>query len=110
LVYITDEPLSAAQIAATVAQPVPTVTRLLEEIAAEFNKLEHGLTIREVAGGYKMSTKAEYHEPIRAFVKNLKPPLKLSLVELETLAVVAYKQPITAPDILEIRGGQAASV
>jgi segregation and condensation protein B len=110
LVYITDEPLTAAQIATAVARPVPTVTRLLEEIAAEFNKPEHGLTIREVAGGYKMATKPEYHEPIRAFVKNLKPPLKLSLAALETLAVVAYKQPITAPEIMEIRGVQGAGV
>jgi segregation and condensation protein B len=110
LVYITDEPLSAAQIATTVARPVQTVTRLLEEIASEFNKPEHGLTIREVAGGYKMATKAEYHEPIRAFVKNLKPPLKLSLAALETLAVIAYKQPITAPEIMEIRGVQGAGV
>src|ERR1700736_4865831 len=55
LVYITDEPLSAAQIATTVARPIQTVTRLLDEIASEFNKPEHGLTIREVAGGYKMA-------------------------------------------------------
>ena len=78
LVYITDEPLTASQIAAAVGRPVETVTQLLEEIASEFNKPEHGLTIREVAGGYKMATKPEYHEPIRAFVKNLKPPMKLS--------------------------------
>lgn len=110
LVYVTDEPLTAGQIATTVAQPVQRVTRLLEEIAVEFNKPEHGLTIREVAGGYKMATKAEYHEPIRAFVKNLKPPLKLSLAALETLAVVAYKQPITSPEIMEIRGVQGAGV
>lgn len=110
LVYITDEPLTAAQIATAVSRPIPTVTRLLEEIAADFNRPEHGLTIREVAGGYKMATKPEYHEPIRAFVKNLKPPLKLSLAALETLAVVAYKQPITAPEIMDIRGVQGAGV
>lgn len=110
LVYITDEPLSAAQIATAVRQPVETVTGLLEEIAAEFNKPEHGLTIREVAGGYKMATKPEYHESIRVFVKNLKPPLKLSLAALETLAVVAYKQPVTAPEIMEVRGVQGVGV
>ena len=110
LIYITDEPLSAAQISIAVRQPVEVVTGLLDEIAAEFNKPEHGLTIREVAGGYKMATKPEYHESIRVFVKNLKPPLKLSLAALETLAVVAYKQPITAPEIMEVRGVQGAGV
>ncbi len=110
LVYITDEPLSAVQIATAVRQPVEIVTGLLEEIAAEFNKAEHGLTIREVAGGYKMATKPEYHESIRVFVKNLKPPLKLSLAALETLAVVAYKQPVTAPEIMEVRGVQGVGV
>ncbi len=110
LIYITDEPLSAAQIATAVRQPVEIVTGLLEEIAAEFNKPEHGLTIREVAGGYKMATKPEYHESIRVFVKNLKPPLKLSLAALETLAVVAYKQPVTAPEIMEVRGVQGVGV
>lgn len=110
LIYITDEPLSSAQIATAVRQPVEIVNGLLEELAAEFNKPEHGLTIREVAGGYKMATKPEFHESIRVFVKNLKPPLKLSLAALETLAVVAYKQPITAPEIMEVRGVQGAGV
>ena len=83
---------------------------MLEELTAEYNKPEHGLTIREVAGGYKMSTKPEHHEAIRAFVKNLKPPLKLSLAALETLALIAYKQPITAPEVMEVRGVQGAGV
>ena len=69
-----------------------------------------GLSIREVAGGYKMATKAEHHEAVRAFVKKLTPPLKLSLAALETLAVIAYKQPVTAPEIMEIRGVQGAGV
>ena len=63
-----------------------------------------------MAGGYKMATKAEHHDAVRAFVKNLKPPLKLSLAALETLSVIAYKQPITAPEILEIRGVQGTGV
>ena len=70
---------------------------LLDELVAEFDKPEHGVTIREVAGGYKMATKPEHHEAVRSFVKSLKPPLKLSLPALETLAVIAYKQPVTAP-------------
>ena len=83
---------------------------LLDELIAEYDKPEHGVTIREVAGGYKMATKPEHHEAVRAFVKSLKPPLKLSLPALETLAVIAYKQPVTAPEIMEIRGVQGAGV
>src|SRR5580692_373329 len=97
VIYITDEPLSADQIATALQQPAAKIGQLLEELTAEYTKADHGLTIREVAGGYKMSTKPEHHEAIRAFVKNLKPPLKLSLPALETLALIAYKQPITAP-------------
>jgi len=110
IVYVTDEPLSAQQIAAALGHPLDKVKRLLEELVAEFSKPEHGLTIREVAGGYKMATKAENHEAVRAFVKKLTPPLKLSLAALETLAVIAYKQPVTAPEIMEIRGVQGAGV
>jgi segregation and condensation protein B len=66
--------------------------------------------VREIAGGYRMSTKPEHHESIRLFVKRLQPPLKLSLAALETLAVIAYKQPVTAPEIMEIRGVQGAGV
>jgi segregation and condensation protein B len=110
VIYVTDEPLTADQIATALEQPAAKVGRVLEELAAEYNKSEHGLTIREVAGGYKMSTKPEHHEAIRAFVKNLKPPLKLSLPALETLALIAYKQPITAPEVMEVRGVQGAGV
>ena len=110
VVYITDEPLSAQQMAAALQQPIDKIKRLLDEIVAEFAKAEHGLTVREVAGGYKMATKAEHHEAVRAFVKKLTPPLKLSLAALETLAVIAYKQPVTAPEIMEIRGVQGVGV
>ena len=110
VIYVTDEPLTADQIATALQQPAARIGRVLEELTAEYNKSEHGLTIREVAGGYKMSTKPEHHEAIRAFVKNLKPPLKLSLPALETLALIAYKQPITAPEVMEVRGVQGAGV
>jgi segregation and condensation protein B len=110
VIYVTDEPLSADQIATALQQPAARIGQVLEELTAEYNKPEHGLTIREVAGGYKMSTKPEHHEAIRAFVKNLKPPLKLSLAALETLALIAYKQPITAPEVMEVRGVQGAGV
>ena len=108
--YITDEPLTAQQICAALQQPMDVVQGLLDELLAEYAKPERGLSIREVAGGFKMATKPEHHEAIRTFVKNLKPPLKLSLAALETLAVIAYKQPITAPEIMEIRGVSGAGV
>ena len=110
IVYVTDEPLSAQQMAAALARPIDVVKRLLDELVAEFAAPGHGLSIREVAGGYKMATKAEHHEAVRAFVKKLTPPLKLSLAALETLAVIAYKQPVTTPEIMDIRGVQGASV
>ncbi len=110
IVYVTDEPLTAEQIADALGEPRERVSQLLEKLVTEYCRPCHGLTIREVAGGYKMSTKPEHHEAIRAFVKRLQPPLKLSIAALETLAVVAYKQPVTAPEILEIRGVQGAGV
>ena len=110
IVYVTDEPLSAQQIAAALERPLDVIQRLLNELAAGYAEPEHGLSIREVAGGYKMATKVEHHEAVRAFVKKLTPPLKLSLPALETLAVIAYKQPVTTPEIMEIRGVQGAGV
>lgn len=109
-IYITDEPLTPAQISAAIGQPSDRINRLLDELTAEYNRPDRGLSIREIAGGYKMATKPEHHEAIRTFVKNLKPPLKLSLPALETLAVIAYKQPVTAPEIMEIRGVQGIGV
>jgi segregation and condensation protein B len=110
IVYVTDEPLSAHQIAAALGHPIDKVKRLLDSLVEEFAKTEHGLSIRELAGGYQMATKAEHHEAVRAFVKKLTPPLKLSLPALETLAVIAYKQPVTTPEIMDIRGVQGAGV
>jgi len=110
IVYVTDEPLTAQQMAAALGQPIDRVKALLDQLVAEYARPERGLSLREVAGGYKMATKAEHHEAVRAFVKKLTPPLKLSLPALETLAVIAYKQPVTAPEIMEIRGVQGAGV
>jgi segregation and condensation protein B len=110
IVYVTDEPLSADQIAMAMGEPLAEVKLLLDRLVAEYNRPEHGLTVKEIAGGFKMATKPEHHEAVRAFVKSLKPPLKLSLPALETLAVIAYKQPVTGPEIMEIRGVQGAGV
>ena len=110
IVYVTDEPLNAQQIATALNEPVVEVKRLLDKLTEEFNRPEHGLTVKEIAGGYKMATKPEHHEAVRQFVKNLNPPLKLSLAAIETRAVIAYKQPITAPEVMEVRGVQGAGV
>jgi len=110
VVYVAEEPLTLAQIAAALRQPTERVDAVLRRLIAELEKPEHGIAIREVAGGYKMATKAEHHEAVRSFVKSLKPPMKLSLPALETLAVIAYKQPVTAPEIMEVRGVQGTGV
>jgi segregation and condensation protein B len=83
---------------------------ILDELIADYVTSDRGLEIREVAGGYRLATKPEYHDAVRGFVKSLKPPLKLSLQALETLAVVAYKQPVTAPEVSEIRGVDSGGV
>ncbi|MDR3746064.1 MAG: SMC-Scp complex subunit ScpB [Acidobacteriaceae bacterium] len=83
---------------------------LLDELIAEYSTSDRGLEIREVAGGFRFATKPEYHDAVRGFVRSLKPPLKLTLQALETLAVVAYKQPVTAPEISEIRGVDSGGV
>jgi segregation and condensation protein B len=84
--------------------------KVLDELMQELSAGDRGVEIREIAGGYRMATKAEYHDSIRSFVKSLKPPMKLSLQALETLAVVAYKQPVTGPEISEIRGVESGGV
>jgi segregation and condensation protein B len=76
----------------------------LEELVVDYYAPEHGIEIRQVAGGYRMSTKPEHHDLVRGFAKSLKPPIRLSLPALETLSVIAYKQPVTVPEISEIRG------
>lgn len=115
IVYVAEEPVTSDQIVAALAASngVPAATlkqNVLEAISllqAECGKTDRGLEIREIAGGYKMFTKAEHHDVIRQFVKNLTPPLKLSMAALETLATIAYKQPITLPEIQQIRGVNA---
>ena len=82
----------------------------LDELIADYVNPDHGIEIREVASGYRMSTKPEHHDVVRAFSKSLKPPIRLSLQALETLAVIAYKQPVTVPEISDIRGVDAAGV
>jgi segregation and condensation protein B len=84
--------------------------QILDELIADYAADSRGVEVREIAGGYRMATKPECHDAVRMFVKSLKPPLKLSLPALETLAVIAYKQPITAPEVNEIRGVDSSGV
>jgi len=86
------------------------VRAALEELVADYSAADHGVEIRQVAGGYRMSTKPEHHDVVRTFAKSLKPPIRLSLPALETLAVIAYKQPVTVPEINDIRGVDSSGV
>jgi segregation and condensation protein B len=92
------------------AEVKSAVLAVLEELIADYNHPDHGIEIRQIAGGYRMATKPEQHEVVRVYAKSLKPPIRLSLPALETLAVIAYKQPITAPEISDIRGVDSGGV
>jgi segregation and condensation protein B len=83
---------------------------LVDDLIAQCASDDRGVEIREIAGGYRMATKVECHDAVRMFVKSLKPAMKLSLPALETLAVIAYKQPVTAPEVNEIRGVDSSAV
>jgi segregation and condensation protein B len=96
--------------AADEAEVRSQVRAALEELISDFATADHGIEIRQVAGGYRMSTKPEQHDVVRAFAKSLKPPIRLSMPALETLAVIAYKQPVTVPEINDIRGVDCSGV
>jgi len=86
------------------------IRNAIHEISHDYSLSERGIEVRQVAGGYKMATKPEHHDVVRTFAKSLKPPVRLSLQALETLAVIAYKQPVTLPEINEIRGVDSSAV
>jgi segregation and condensation protein B len=108
LIFVSDEPLPVKALADILKEDKGWVQVAVEELAKEYAERNGGLMLREVAGGWQLATRPEHHESIRAFLKS-KPSAKLSLAALETLAVIAYKQPITVPEILEIRGVQSSS-
>jgi segregation and condensation protein B len=108
LVFVSEEPLTAKTLAEVLKEERGWVEVAAQELAKEFNERNGGLMMREVAGGWQIATRAEFHEQVRAFLKS-RPSAKLSLAALETLAVIAYKQPVTVPEILEIRGVQSSS-
>ena len=108
LIFVSDEPVTVKTLAEVLEEDKETVSAALEELVREYEQRESGLQIREIAGGWQLGTRTEYHEEVRKFLKT-HPSAKLSLAALETLAVIAYKQPATVPEILEIRGVQSAS-
>ena len=108
LIYVADEPLNAKSIAEVLKEDQAVIEAGIASLVEEFNGRASGLHLREVAGGWQFATRPEYHEHVRAFLKS-RPSAKLSLASLETLAVIAYKQPITVPEILDIRGVQSPS-
>ena len=110
IVYAADEPATIEQLAAALGEEKMVVQASLDELVASYAVEERGIEIRAVAGGYKMYTKPQHHDVVRRFIKSLRPPLRLSMPALETLAVIAYKQPVTGPEISEIRGVNSSGV
>lgn len=122
IIYAAETPITTEQIFHLVKESViaggatddadakSRVRAGLEELVSDYGSQDHGIEIRQVAGGYRMSTKPEQHEMVRSFARSLKPPVRLSLPALETLAVIAYKQPATVPEINEIRGVDSGGV
>ncbi len=108
LIFVADEPIGARAIADVVDVDREAVEAAIQNLVTEYESRPGGLQLREIAGGWQIATRAEHHEHIRAYLKS-KPSAKLSLASLETLAVIAYRQPVTVPEILEIRGVQSPS-
>jgi segregation and condensation protein B len=110
IIYAADEPATLEQLANAIGEDKLPVKAALDELLASYASEDRGIEVRSVAGGYKMYTKPQHHDVVRRFIKSLRPPLRLSMPALETLAVIAYKQPVTAPEISEIRGVNTAGV
>jgi len=110
IVYAADEPATLEQIASAVGEEKTTVRAALDEMISIYATEDRGVEIRGVAGGFKFYTKPQHHEVVRRFIKSLRPPLRLTMPALETLAVIAYRQPVTGPEIQEIRGVNVSGV
>jgi segregation and condensation protein B len=108
LIFVADEPITTKLIAEVLDEDKQAIEAAVEQLQQEYENRESGLQVRQIAGGWQIATRTEFHEEIRKFLKT-RPSAKLSLASLETLAVIAYKQPVTVPEILEIRGVQSAS-
>src|SRR5258706_2669920 len=129
IIYATEDPATIEQIAGVIKETAPEevapaegepalddkairarIRAAVDELIADYDSAQRGMEIRAVAGGFRMSTRPEHHDAVRAFARSLKPPVRLSLQALETLAVIAYKQPVTVPEISEIRGVDTSGV
>jgi segregation and condensation protein B len=110
IIYAADEPATLDQIANAVGEEKSVVRAALEEMIAGYAGEERGMEIRGVAGGYRFYTKPQHHDVVRRFIKSLRPPLRLTMPALETLAVISYRQPVTGPEIQEIRGVNVSGV
>jgi segregation and condensation protein B len=108
LIFVSDEPITTKLLAEILDEEKQAIEAAVEQLKQEYENRESGLQIREIAGGWQIATRTEFHEEVRKFLRT-RPSAKLSLAALETLAVIAYKQPVTVPEILEIRGVQSAS-
>ena len=110
IIYAADEPATIGQLAEAVGGEKTEVRAALDLLVAAYQTDDRGIEIRKVAGGWKLYTKPQQHDVVRKFIKSLRPPVRLTMPALETLAVVAYKQPVTAPEINEIRGVNCGGV
>jgi segregation and condensation protein B len=110
IIYAADEPVTTEQLAETLQEDKFLVRAALDDLVAASAAEDRGVEIRAVAGGWKVYTKPQHHEVVRRFIRSLRPPLRLTMPALETLAVIAYKQPATLPEIQEIRGVNCAGV
>ena len=110
IIYAADEPATIDQLATALGEEKLAVQSSLDELVASYANDGHGIEIREVAGGFKLYTKPQQHDVVRRFIKSLRPPLRLTMPALETLAVISYKQPVTGPEIGEIRGVNTSGV
>ena len=109
LIFVSEEPITCKQMAALLeGEDINTITTACEQLEEEFNARDGGLELRRLAGGYRITTRPEINDYVRLYLK-AQPSAKLSMAALETLAVIAYKQPITIPEILEIRGKTSTS-
>ena len=109
LIFVADEPITLKQIAKVLATvPEEQIEATIAQLAAQYEARGSGLELRPVAGGWRFSTRPQYNDFIRSYHRS-RPSARLSLPALETLAVIAYKQPVTVPEILEIRGVSSSS-
>ena len=110
IIYAADEPATLDHIANALGVPKSEARTALDLLVASYQTDDHGIEVRKVAGGWKVYTKPQQHDVVRKFIKSLQPPLRLTMPALETLAVIAYKQPVTVPEINEIRGVNVGGV